>query len=61
MFSRHVLRTAAKPLTPTVTPKLPFISPRIRTMASGTGQKCEWLVVLPDHEGMLAKRMEVRP
>ena len=23
--------------------------------------KNEWLVILPDHEGMLKKRMEVRP
>ncbi|KAH8685513.1 hypothetical protein BGZ60DRAFT_364764 [Tricladium varicosporioides] len=31
-------------------------------MASTTDAgKFEWLVILPDHEGVLAKRMEVRP
>jgi hypothetical protein len=23
--------------------------------------KSEWLIIVPDHEGVLAKRMEVRP
>ncbi|CAG8982391.1 hypothetical protein HYALB_00007513 [Hymenoscyphus albidus] len=33
-----------------------------RTMASSTpAGKFEWLVILPDHEGLLEKRMEVRP
>ncbi|RDL37813.1 Uncharacterized protein BP5553_05246 [Venustampulla echinocandica] len=30
-------------------------------MASSTPAKFEWLVILPDQEGALAKRMEVRP
>jgi len=29
-------------------------------MASTTG-KYEWVVIIPDHEGVLDKRMEVRP
>lgn len=30
-------------------------------MATSTGRKFEWLVVVPDFPGVLAKRMEVRP
>ncbi|KAL2051582.1 hypothetical protein ABVK25_008244 [Lepraria finkii] len=29
--------------------------------AAATKQKHEWIVIIPDHEGMLPKRMEVRP
>ncbi|KAK1756837.1 hypothetical protein QBC47DRAFT_377782 [Echria macrotheca] len=32
-----------------------------RTMATSTGRKYEWLVVVPDFPGTLAKRLEVRP
>jgi hypothetical protein len=31
-----------------------------RTMASQPAGKSEWLVIVPDHEGVLQKRMEVR-
>jgi hypothetical protein len=30
-------------------------------MASTAPSKFEWLVILPDHAGVLEKRMEVRP
>jgi hypothetical protein len=34
---------------------------RTRTMSTTTApEKFDWLVILPDHEGVLAKRMEVR-
>lgn len=32
-----------------------------RTLMSSPAARSEWLVVIPDHEGVLAKRMEVRP
>jgi hypothetical protein len=32
-----------------------------RAMATLTGKKIEWLVILPDREGALERRMEVRP
>ncbi|KIW05316.1 hypothetical protein, variant 2 [Verruconis gallopava] len=31
-----------------------------RTMATSTGKKLEWLAVIPDHEGAIQKRLEVR-
>lgn len=39
------------------------VSPFSRNMSSATvaRQKHEWIVILPDHDGMLQKRMEVRP
>lgn len=35
----------------------------LRNMSSAavTLQKHEWIVILPDHEGVLHKRMQVRP
>ncbi|KAA8634249.1 hypothetical protein SMACR_05525 [Sordaria macrospora] len=40
-----------------------FTQQRIRTMATTatTGKKIEWLVVVPDFEGVGEKRLEVRP
>jgi hypothetical protein len=32
-----------------------------RSMATSTGKKIEWLIILPDREGALSRRMEVRP
>lgn len=39
------------------------VSPFTRIMSSATvaRQKHEWIVILPDHDGMLQKRMQVRP
>ncbi|KAI9048680.1 hypothetical protein LZ554_007511 [Drepanopeziza brunnea f. sp. 'monogermtubi'] len=34
---------------------------RVRTMASAAPEKFEWLVIMPDQPGKLAKRMEIRP
>jgi hypothetical protein len=35
---------------------------RVRTMATTTSpEKFEWIVIMPDQPGKLAKRMEVRP
>ncbi|KAK0514652.1 hypothetical protein JMJ35_003269 [Cladonia borealis] len=31
------------------------------SMAAPTQRKHEWIVILPDHEGVLEKRMQVRP
>jgi hypothetical protein len=30
-------------------------------MSIAAPEKIDWLIILPDHEGALAKRMEVRP
>lgn len=30
-------------------------------MATSTGKKIEWLVILPDQQGVIERRMEVRP
>lgn len=32
-----------------------------RAMSASLAGKSEWLVLIPDHEGVLKKRMEVRP
>lgn len=37
------------------------LSSQIRTMASSTAGKFEYIVIIPDHGGVLDKRMAVRP
>lgn len=61
MLFRQIPRTSYKSLTSIIFPR--NFTPRSisRNMATGTGQKCEWLVVLPDHEGSYEQRMKVRP
>lgn len=37
----------------------PFVA--IMSSAAVARQKHEWIVILPDHDGVLQKRMQVRP
>ncbi|KAK6584024.1 hypothetical protein PZA11_003754 [Diplocarpon coronariae] len=56
---RQALRTPLSniPKSGRYTPRFP-----LRTMASASAsEKFEWLVIMPDQPGKLAKRMEVRP
>ncbi|UPX17145.1 uncharacterized protein EKO05_0007519 [Ascochyta rabiei] len=49
--------------TPTLLRTRAFSAPRssiIRTMASSSAPLQEWLVIVPDHEGALQKRIAVR-
>lgn len=66
-FSSSTL-TFFNPTTPASSPHILsntfFNQRRIRTMATSTataGKKIEWLVVVPDFEGVGEKRLEVRP
>ena len=61
MIPRSILRPRERSFILT---KMTFrVSPFTRIMSSAgvARQKHEWIVILPDHDGMLQKRMEVRP
>ncbi|PBP21733.1 YCII-related domain protein [Diplocarpon rosae] len=60
--SRLLRQTLTPRLSVIPTSKIPTVRKSIRTMASASApEKFEWLVIMPDQPGKLAKRMEVRP
>jgi hypothetical protein len=54
------LRTAVLRSAPRFVSPLTVRTPFLRTMASSSAPLQEWLVIIPDHEGALQKRIGVR-
>ncbi|KAK2625071.1 hypothetical protein QTJ16_005440 [Diplocarpon rosae] len=60
--TRLLRQTLTAPLSVFPTSKIPTARKSIRAMTSASApEKFEWLVIMPDQPGKLAKRMEVRP
>ena len=62
----HAFSTMLSSIRPAVTRTYPrlssFVAQRTFTSTrSAMAAKQEWLIVIPDHAGVLEKRMEVRP
>lgn len=56
MLALRAVRTAPRFARPTA----PTLLNAARTMASASAPLQEWLVIVPDHEGALQKRIAVR-